>query len=297
MNTKIAISGELGSGKTVLSARLSQSLGMEIVSVGKIQRELAMKYGMTTLEFNKYMETHPEIDEECDAMVTRYGLEDRPLILDSRLAWNFVPHSFKVHLLANPTVAATRIFNDKVRKNERFSTMEEARDQMIERKTSETIRFNQQYGVDINSFDNYNLVLDTSHSSPETIFSVVLMVLERWRMENTLKRVLLSPKSLLPLRGICPDERGLPTVPCSGPVFECTPVSVACYTGKYYILQGHRHVSESLLCGADFIPCSMHSPNSKYLPTGVSVAEQIKQTRKQEIMRDWEAMHGFGFSD
>ncbi|MCK9164005.1 MAG: AAA family ATPase, partial [Bacteroidales bacterium] len=97
-NIKISISGDLGSGKSVLSKQLKEELGFEVISIGVIQRELATKYGMDALEFNKFMETHPEIDEQCDEMVTNYGKEDRGLILDSRLAWHFIPHSFKVHL-------------------------------------------------------------------------------------------------------------------------------------------------------------------------------------------------------
>lgn len=180
MYIKIAISGELGSGKTVLSRKLSSALGIELISVGKIQRQLAEKYGMSTLEFNKYMETHPELDHECDAMVEQYGKESRPLILDSRMAWHFVPHACKVHLLVDSHVAAERIFNDRIRKNETYASVEEARRNLVERKKSEALRFKQQYGVDIDNADNYNLVIDTSRLSPETVFEEVMEGVRRF---------------------------------------------------------------------------------------------------------------------
>ena len=43
-------------------------MGFEIYSTGKVQREIAQRYGMTTLEFNEYAETHLEIDDEIDAL-------------------------------------------------------------------------------------------------------------------------------------------------------------------------------------------------------------------------------------
>jgi cytidylate kinase len=184
VDMKIAVSGELGSGKSVLCNKLALALGMEIISVGKIQRQLAGKYGMTTLEFNKYMETHPELDRECDAAVTMYGKEDRPLILDSRMAWHFVPHAFKIHLLADSHIAAGRIFNDRNRTNERYDSLAEAERNLMERKNSETLRFMQQYGVDINNAGNYNLVIDTSHLSPEALFTLVMERLSQYLRER-----------------------------------------------------------------------------------------------------------------
>ncbi len=183
-NLKIAISGELGSGKSVLSSQLSENLGIEIISVGKIQRQLAEKYGMTTLEFNQYMETHPELDEECDAMVTKYGKSDTPLILDSRLAWHFVPQAFKIHLLVNSKVAAQRILNDKVRKNEAYTDVVEAEKNLIARKASETLRFKQQYGLDINDINNYDVVIDTTQITPKSVFQQVMQALEKWQEKN-----------------------------------------------------------------------------------------------------------------
>ncbi|MDR1918770.1 MAG: cytidylate kinase family protein [Tannerellaceae bacterium] len=184
MDIKIAISGELGSGKTVLGNRLSAALDLEIVSVGKIQRRLAANYGMTTLEFNKYMETHPEIDRECDDMVSMYGKEKSSLILDSRMAWHFVPGSFKIHLLVHSRVAAQRILLDKARKNENYEDVEEAEKKLIERKESEALRFKQQYGVDIDDFNNYDLVIDTSYASPEAVFEAVCACLDKWRRKE-----------------------------------------------------------------------------------------------------------------
>lgn len=179
-NIKISISGDLGSGKSILSKKLKEELGFEVISIGVIQRELATKYGMDALEFNQFMETHPEIDEQCDDMVTNYGKEDRGLILDSRLAWHFIPHSFKVHLTVDNNIAAKRIINDNIRKNEKYSSVEDAAEKLLARKNSEILRYKTLYGVNVEDISNYDCVVDTSNSNPQKIYELVLSFYKEW---------------------------------------------------------------------------------------------------------------------
>ncbi|MDR0971162.1 MAG: AAA family ATPase [Bacteroidales bacterium] len=179
-NIKIAISGDLGSGKSVLSKALSKTLGFEIISIGVIQRELALKYGMDALEFNKFMETHPEIDLKCDEMVREYGKEERGLILDSRLAWHFIPNSFKIHLLVDNKIAAKRIFEDNIRKNEKYSSLEDAEQKLFERKQSERLRYKTLYNVDVEDRDNYNCIVDTTEKTPQQIYNIVITQYTLW---------------------------------------------------------------------------------------------------------------------
>ncbi len=179
-NIKIAISGDLGSGKSVLSNKLKESLGFEVISIGIIQRELAREYGMDALEFNKFMETHPEIDEKCDSMVRDYGLKEEGLILDSRLAWHFIPHSFKIHLRVDSRVAAERVFNDSVRKNEKYNSIEDAEKKLNDRRDSEILRYKALYNIDVSDLSNYDLVVDTTNKTPDTIFKEVLEAYKSW---------------------------------------------------------------------------------------------------------------------
>jgi cytidylate kinase len=179
-NIKIAISGDLGSGKSVLSKQLKAELGFEVISIGVIQRELAWQYGMDALEFNKFMETHPEIDQKCDQMVVDYGKQEGGLILDSRLAWYFIPHSFKVHLRVDNNIAAKRIFEDIIRKNEKYISIEDAAQKLLARKESERHRYKTLYGVDVEDLSNYDCVIDTSNFTPEQIFQKVFSAYKDW---------------------------------------------------------------------------------------------------------------------
>ena len=88
---KISITGDLGSGKSTVCNYLKEHYGLKVYSTGQIQRSLAQRHNMDVLAFNKYMETHPEIDEEIDAELVKLGKRDEDMVFDSRMAWHFVP--------------------------------------------------------------------------------------------------------------------------------------------------------------------------------------------------------------
>ena len=71
MSVKIAISGDLGSGKSTIGRLFENRMGFKFHSGGSIFRSLATKYNMTPAEFSKYSEIHPEVDEEIDGDLTR----------------------------------------------------------------------------------------------------------------------------------------------------------------------------------------------------------------------------------
>ena len=173
MVTIISITGDLGSGKSTVSKILTERLNYEYIYTGKIQRELADKYQMTTLELNRYAETHPEIDEEIDA--TFKSLNDSTeLIVDSRLAWFFIPKSFKVYLKTEVEVAAERISNDKLRKSEKYVSLEEAVRDIIARKQSENKRYVELYGADCSDLSNFDFVIDCSQITPEEVAEKII---------------------------------------------------------------------------------------------------------------------------
>ena len=179
----ITITGDLGSGKTTVSNLLCERLLYGYVYTGKIQREIANRYNMTTLELNHYAETHPEIDEEIDA--TFKSLNDSTdLIVDSRLAWFFIPGSFKIFLKTDLIVSANRISGDHQRKNEKYSSGEEAINNIIARKDSENKRYMDLYGVDCSDLSNYDLVIDTSFITPGKTADMIIAGYNAWLISD-----------------------------------------------------------------------------------------------------------------
>ena len=59
MQDKISLAGDLGSGKSTVSAIIVDRIGAEYYSTGAIVRSIAQKHGMSVVELNVYMETHP----------------------------------------------------------------------------------------------------------------------------------------------------------------------------------------------------------------------------------------------
>lgn len=177
---KITITGDLGSGKSAVSRILQAELGFEVFSTGKVQREIAAKYGMSTLELNKYAESHREIDDEIDDYSRALGRREQSLIVDSRLAWHFIPHSFKVFLKVDADVAAARIMGDSGRTSEAYPDQATCKAMILERKALENSRFLELYGVDCSDLSQYDFVADTSACTPDQVTQQILAGFRSW---------------------------------------------------------------------------------------------------------------------
>ena len=165
---KIAISGDLGSGKTTVTRYLIEKYGFQTFSTGAYQRELAAKMGMSTLELNEYAETHPEIDRDIDGKLTEIGKMPGNIIFDSRMAWHFVENAFKVYIKCDLDIAASRIFYDRGRGHvESYGHHQHAKGYILNRRASEERRYWNKYGVMITDMSNYDFVIDASNRSIE----------------------------------------------------------------------------------------------------------------------------------
>ena len=160
MKDKISLAGDLGSGKSTVADILISRLGAEYYSTGAIVRSIAARHGMTVVELNVYMETHPEIDHEIDDGLKELSKLDKPLVIDSRMAWHFTEGTFKVYLSTDPETSALRIMRAN-RQGEHETTLEATVAQTKARRESEKKRYMEQYGVDIKDLTNYSLVVDT----------------------------------------------------------------------------------------------------------------------------------------
>ncbi len=167
----ITITGNLGSGKSTICKYLQDKYGFEVYSTGKVQRELAREMGLSTLDMNVLMKSDDKYDRMIDGAVAKIS-QCRPndnIIFDSRLAWNFVPKSFKVFLNVEPHIAAERVLNAGRGAEEVYASFEDAVKKLSERAATECERYRDIYNVDYMNLSNYDLVLDSSNESPEIL--------------------------------------------------------------------------------------------------------------------------------
>ena len=171
----ISITGKLGSGKSTICNLIKERYGFEIFSTGAIQREVAREKGITTLELNELMKIDHSLDDIIDTTTTRLSLEraNDKLIFDSRMAWHFATNTFKIFVTVDPMVAAHRVMLGQRGCEECYSSVEEARDHLVKRSLVEQERFKNLYGVDYYDYNNYNLVVDSSHRTPEEVLDII----------------------------------------------------------------------------------------------------------------------------
>ena len=171
---KISITGDLGSGKSTVCKLIMEQYGLKVYSIGGIQRSLAQKYNMSILDFNKYMETHTEIDEEIDNELSEIGRRDEDMILDSRMAWHFVPQSFKVYLAVDINTAVERICTANRGEVEYYTSLEDAKTKILQRKSSENYRYLSKYKVDCSDMNNYDIIIDTTCRTPQEAADIIM---------------------------------------------------------------------------------------------------------------------------
>ena len=116
-----------------------------------------------------------------DEYQTRLGQEQDNFIIDGRLSWHFIPRSFKIFLDVNLKEAARRIFEASkkgLRPDEKpYGSVDEALSRLVARTESDSRRYKKYYKVDYLDRNNYDLIVDTTHKTPEEIIALILVKL------------------------------------------------------------------------------------------------------------------------
>ena len=235
----ITIAGDLGSGKSTVANHLISNINYRIESAGLIFRRLAEQHGMTAKEFNQFIESNPKYDNMVDDTIKEMGAKEENIIFDSRLAWYFVPKSFKIYMYVDVDTATERIFNDKGRVSESYSDMATAKKEIIERRQSEVLRYKTFYNIDINNFKNYDFIIDTSHATKDEVNEAVLSNFRAFEKGEAYDRILLSPKNLI----IENDAENA----------DSDDIEIEKRDGKFYVLRGHDAVKAAVEQGKNLV--------------------------------------------
>ena len=198
MKDIVTLSGDIGGGKSSVAHILEKTLSFQLISAGGIQREIAASMGLTTLQLNEWSVKDRSVDDKIDSHTKRLGETSDRIIVDSRLAWHFIPAAYKVFLSVDPLVGAERVF-EASRSDEFHGSLAEALENNLARTRLEAVRYRVLYGIELRDYRNYDLVVDTSYVSPQTVADIIEKGFRVHHDSLPYPQLWMSPKRLLAL--------------------------------------------------------------------------------------------------
>jgi len=180
----IALTGTLGSGKSSTADLVAKKLNFTRFSSGDFMRNIALEMNITLNELSLIAQDDTSIDIKIDNEVKKTR-EMNKVVIDSRLAYYFIPESFKIYLDLPPEIAKERILknlkeNPLRRQSENSLTEEEIYEKIILRLESEKKRYQKLYGIDHTDKNNFDLIIDTEKNNLEQVVDIIVTEYKKW---------------------------------------------------------------------------------------------------------------------
>lgn len=180
----ITIAGKPGSGKSTTSKAIAKALGYEHFSSGDFFRAIGKERGIDVFEINLVAEEEKEIDFLVDQKLRDLGQEKQNIVIDSRMAWHWMPYSFRVYLDLDLMIAAERILDrldeERMELEHIPESTKEYAERLQARLDSEIKRYENLYQINPYNPENYDLVVDTATNNPEQAVKMILQGYQEW---------------------------------------------------------------------------------------------------------------------
>ena len=190
MNKKeiITLSGFPGSGKSSTADMVAKKLGFKRFSSGDFMRQVAIDRGISLNELSVLAENDSKVDEDIDNAVRMAG-ENEKIVIDSRLAFHWIPNSFKVYLILPLEIAKERISsnlktNSFRKESEGEMNVEDIYKKIVSRLDSERKRYKELYNIDHTDKSNFDLVIDTNKNNLEEVVDIIVSEYKKWLEKN-----------------------------------------------------------------------------------------------------------------
>ncbi len=183
----ITIVGNLGSGKSSTSKKVAGALGYKHYSAGDFMRRMAKERDMSLDELVTLAKKDATIDSTIDGYIRDTAKKEDHFVMDSRIAFHWIPNSFKVFLTLDPHIAAERIYKqitEEGRVSENASSAEEVYQKLVVRFEAEKHRYQNYYNIDSTNLSQFDLVIDTSKHNLEEVVTLVLEAYNEWKNQK-----------------------------------------------------------------------------------------------------------------
>lgn len=184
----ITINGCPGSGKSSTANKVAENLNYKRFSTGDFMRNIAISMGISLNELSTIAENDDgKIDKKIDNENRKLRNEDN-FVIDSRLAFHFIPESFKVFLdlpleISKERIMSNLLINPLRAQSENSQNLEEIYEKIVERLQSEKKRYEEYYGVDFTDKNNFDLIIDTNKNNLNEVVNIILKEYKKW-LEN-----------------------------------------------------------------------------------------------------------------
>ncbi|HBT81582.1 hypothetical protein A2757_02995 [Candidatus Giovannonibacteria bacterium RIFCSPHIGHO2_01_FULL_48_47] len=160
---KITIFGLAGTGTSSVGKILAAKLGYTFLSSGMLFRKMAQENDMSLQDFEKLTNQDPQYDKKLDREIKNFGEKNDNFVVESRLAWHFIPDSIKIKLECDFETRVKRVAaRDKI-------SFEEAREHTEFREKMIAERYRKYYGITDFTDEKFDLVIDTANIDVEAV--------------------------------------------------------------------------------------------------------------------------------
>lgn len=166
---KITIFGLEGTGTRSAGKTLAEFLGYNFLSSEQLFKRKANELGIEFCKFEEFCRRNPKYDLELDRSIAEFGRKKDNFVVESRLAYHFIPDSIKVKFICSYYTRVRRVAN---RHGIPFSS---ASEKTNARESAAIKRYRQFYSINRLAPDNkFDLIIETSHKSVPEIVAIII---------------------------------------------------------------------------------------------------------------------------
>lgn len=298
---KFTITGYMGSGKSTICDILKREYNFRIISAGSIFRKIGTEKNINVLEMTRELTKNNDtsVDNFIDNTMKEEfnkSKDDEDVIFDSRLAWHFLENTFNIFIVVSPYQAALRTYLTRINDDEKYASLEDTINGLVERRVLENKRYKAIYNVNCEDLNNYDLVIDTSYISALEATDIIMECYKKKTLNQYYEKLWISPEFVFPTLPInCIDRNRVDNY--LDKIYhheELEKVRLIRIHDTLFIEDGHNRVIAYNLAKIrlfnPIITLSEDDLNSE----GKIVKKDLSITLKD--IKDWENMNGFTYN-